>query len=162
MPLIILFLCSLFVDSVLAAELTGRVTNVTGPLEVELITEAGVRQPIVLQGIQMDLKRPDVSAALRTRLQGLIAGRFVRVTIQGERSQGKLLGFVDWGGKEINLTLVEDGLVIPLAGQLDIDRLSRYEAAAARAGEVSRPGFERREYRPAPAVVPQSPGSSRH
>lgn len=178
MPLILLFLGLLLTEGLGAAELAGRVVAVLGPLELELVTDAGARQPLVLQGIQADPRRPDNSDALRLRLQGLVAGRFVRISTQGERDQGRLLGFVDWGGKEVNLTLIEDGLAIPLAGQLDAGRLAIYETAAARAKERILPvqeqqshGPMRWEFKPAPLPpqpkpslqpLPQSPGSARH
>lgn len=180
MPLILLILSLLVATGLDAAELAGRVLNILGPFELEIVTEAGTRQPLILQGIQADPRRPDSQNAARTRLQGLVAGRFVRVTTQGERSQGRLLGFVDWGGKEVNLTLVEDGLAVPYPGQLDAARLAIYEAAAARAKAKMPPAQEqnqgpmRWEFKPAPVPpqpkpslqplpqLPQSPASTRH
>lgn len=138
MPIVLFLLCSLSAFELMAMELAGRVLTVSGPLEIEIITETGARQPILLQGIQLDQSRPDASSAIQTRLQGLVAGRFVRLNTQGERQQGRLLGFVDWGGQEVNLTLVEDGLVLPLIGQLDPNRQARYEAAAKRAAEAGK------------------------
>lgn len=162
MPLAFLLLCFLVAGELAAAELAGRVVNVPAALEIELVSDSGARQPIILQGIQLDPRHPELAVSAQTRLQGLVAGRFVRVTTQGERSQGKLLGFVDWGGQEINLSLVQDGLALPMAQQLDPARDVRYQAAAVQARERNsrigrQPQGWGQQTRPHLAPIPEEP-----
>jgi endonuclease YncB( thermonuclease family) len=135
MRLLFFLLAALVAGELAAAELAGRVLHVSAALEIELVSEGGARHRIILQGIQLDPRHPERASSAQVRLQGLVAGRFVRVTTQGERNQGKLLGFVDWGGQEINLSLVQDGLAIPVAQQLDPVRYGQYQAAAVWAQE---------------------------
>lgn len=110
-----------------AAELAGRVSTVISGKQIELLTEQKARFPIELQGIELLSDKPNLMRAAQRRLNGLIGGRFVRVSTDGKRHYGRLLGFVNWGGQEINLTLVQDGLARVVPEQLDAKRRQLYE-----------------------------------
>jgi endonuclease YncB( thermonuclease family) len=110
-----------------AAELAGRVVNVFSGVQIELLSEQKARFPIRLQGIALIDTRTGPMRSVQRRLNGLIGGRFVQVSASGERQQGSLLGFVSWGGAEINLRLVQEGLAQVVAEQLDAARLALYQ-----------------------------------
>lgn len=110
-----------------AAELAGRVVNVFSGVQIELLSEQNARFPIRLQGIELIAQRSGPRRAVQRRLNGLIGGRFVQINTAGNRQQGSLLGFVSWGGSEINLRLVKEGLARVVPEQLDKDRLALYQ-----------------------------------
>ncbi len=110
------------------AELAGRVINVISGKQIELLTQQNSRFPIELQGIALISDKASLQRAVQRRLNGLIGGRFVRVSSEGQRHNGSLMGFIDWGGQEINLRLVEDGLVRVVPEQLDPERLRLYQS----------------------------------
>jgi endonuclease YncB( thermonuclease family) len=132
MPLLFLFLLSLSIP-LTAAELAGQVVNVVSGDAIVLTTASGGRHPLRLQGIRLPVDKPVLLQAARQRLNGLIGGRFVRVDTSGLRQDGVLSGFVDWGGKEINLTLVADGLALLAPEALDARRLDIYQRQQDRA-----------------------------
>ncbi|MBF0255008.1 MAG: thermonuclease family protein [Gammaproteobacteria bacterium] len=138
--------------SLQAAELAGRVLNVPSGEQIELLGEQA-RFFVQLQGIELIEAKPRLRKAAQDRLKGLIAGRFVQVSIDGERRNGQLLGFVNWGGQEVNLTLVADGLALVRPEQLDDARLRLYQAAEAQAKQ-QRLGVWFEPAKPARSLLP--------
>lgn len=129
MPLILLPLLLALALPATAADLAGRVSHVVSGRQLVLITETQGRHPLRLQGIRLAMEQPPLMRAARDRVNGLIGGRFVRFQASGLREEGEPLGFLDYAGQEVNLTLVADGLAIPVPEQLDPRRLPLYEQA---------------------------------
>lgn len=86
----------------------GRVTRVLDGVTFNLVTGGGTVFPVRLRDV---LAPADVKAAAeaKARLKGLIGGRNVRVEFQSRDAQGRLLGSVTVGERDINGEMKGDG-----------------------------------------------------
>lgn len=152
---ILLILLLLPASQLHATELAGRISNVISGNKIVLMTETRGRHALRLQGIRLKMDDQRMLRAAQQRLNGLIGGRFVRISSSGVRQSGELSGFVDWGGQEVNLTLVADGLARVVPEELDNQRRTLYQRSQAEAKQRGLGIWFKAGKRPPRSLFPQ-------
>ena len=111
------------------SQLSGRVSEVISGNQVVLVTDTGVRLPVILAGVLPPTRSRQWQAAARRFLGTLTLGRAVEFSYAGNQRQQPLLGRLWLGGSDLNIRLLQAGLGRYTAAGLSPTGQSAYRAA---------------------------------
>ena len=94
-----------------AAALSGQVFSVESGDRIILKTAEGQLRPGILLGIEAPLMNTPAGKTARRFLHGLTAGKYLSVDFHALTPRAEILGTLLHGGADINLRLIESGLV---------------------------------------------------
>lgn len=107
----LLLICLIFGPKVQGASLSGQVLKIEGGDRLVLTSEAGRYRRVILSGITTPPQGTAAARDAKKQLHMLLAGKFVTVVFSKLTPAAEILGQVLHGGRDINLRMLETGLV---------------------------------------------------
>jgi endonuclease YncB( thermonuclease family) len=112
-PALFLLTCLIGSAHLHAADLSGRVSDVTDAYRLLLVTDEGQRYSITLNGLALpDANTRTWQRIARRHLHMLLAGRVVSVSYTMKSPRGVILGLVRHGGADVGLRMLQDGMAV--------------------------------------------------
>jgi endonuclease YncB( thermonuclease family) len=110
-PLAAIGLCLISACAAIAAEpITGKVVSVHDGDTVRVLDAANVQHKVRLQGIDAPERGQPFGTVSRDRLAAMVMGKPVTVHDEGRDKYGRTLGRIEIEGRDVNRTLVAEGL----------------------------------------------------
>lgn len=89
--------------------LSGKVIGITDGDTISVLTDTRETIKVRLEGIDAPEAGQEFGAKAKTALSGMIAGKFVNVTVTGKDKYGRTLGWVDSDGVNVNRQMITEG-----------------------------------------------------
>lgn len=123
----------LFVTTLHADELRGKVVSVADGVTITILDADKVQHKSHLQGIDAPEKKQAFGTKSKERLTEKVAGKEVVVQWKEKDRYGRIVGDVHLGKQNINLEMVQDGLAWHYKQYSDSKELAEAEVAARKA-----------------------------
>jgi endonuclease YncB( thermonuclease family) len=130
----LLLLCLVVAPQLQGASLSGQVLKIESGDALVVISEAGRQRRVILSGIAAPPQGTPSARDAKKQLHMLLAGKFVTVVFNALTPAADILGQVLHGGMDINLRMLEFGLVrVQPEAVLGDETRRRYQDAQGRA-----------------------------